>query len=840
LAIELNQNDEVPLLRAIKSARCVLFLGAGFSREARDRSDLALPSGGALAAELWEWSGLQSRFGAYAGQELPRVYQIALNQKGERALSEFIASRLTAVTIPRWYDLIPQVYWHRIYTTNVDNVVEGVYKRAGSGALDVVDGLYERPRDRDQFLERIQYIKLNGDLRSGASRITFSTRAYARRASELDPWWDQFVRDYSQNVTVFIGTSLNEPLLNQAIEARGPRGAAAVEGRPGSFLISKPLDPTVALTLPEFNVTGLDATAEEFFDYLARSNVQAQERLDVLRHSAPTLAVYVETAKHDQRLGESAAAFLNVFDNVRLPDVPRNYSSLFHQGTEPAWLDIAAGLDAPREITQRILKSLEERLGIPGDQPILVLSGNRGTGKSTVLMRAAASLAANGVPTFFSRGERIEAIEKAVPFIAQLPHRSILFIDNADGIGGRGIALIETLKTVKNQPLLVLGVRSSALYYLEDMRFEEMPIGDLTNADIEGLIDVLIQHRSLGLLTDAGRERIRSEFTARADKVLLVALKEATLSLGFREILLREFRDIAIEEHRLLYLCAALVGGEEASLSRGQLIDCSILTPAETQSALVRELRGVVVKTNEAGERWSARHPLIALEIVSSIAPRPLLATAYKRLLSTLASDMNHRNRSGEPGRAFRLYKRLVNHADIYERFNRDIDEARGIFEAIQPRLTSDPHFWLQVGSLELEFGELAWAERHLTTALGLSPHDFLVRNAWADLKYAQAIAAPDLAGAVALRKEACGLLDELIVERGDDSNYPWHIKLTKSLQWIRIWEQDPRRRRADLEELRELAEDACAARPRSRELAEAKREVLREYMRLANSNANA
>src|SRR5579884_2791739 len=469
--------DRARLLRALQRARCVLFLGSGFSSEAKDGAARKLPVGSQLAAELWEWSGLRARTGAdYAGQDLQRVYQLALNARGDRALTAFLRDRLHAVQIPTWYDAIANFYWYRIYATNVDDVVENVFARSGGRILDVVDGLHERPRDRDQFLERQQYIKLNGDLSHGASRITFGSRAYAKRAAEVDPWWDQFVRDYVQNITVFVGSSLNEPSLLQSIESRGPRGVAAVEGRPGSFLISRPLDPTVELTLPEFNVQGVDASAEDFLTWLAGEAGPRPDRLEVLRASAPGSAAYIAAARGGRHHADSAAAFVSVFEAVELPDVPRNYSSLFHQGAEATWLDIAATLDAPREVTQRLVGRVEELLLSGADLPVLTLSGPRGAGKTTVLMRAAAGLAAQGVPTYFSRGERVDNLADALDFIDGLPSRVVLFVDNADALGRRGTELIETIRKLKHPPLIVLGVRSTALFYLEDVRTEESEI----------------------------------------------------------------------------------------------------------------------------------------------------------------------------------------------------------------------------------------------------------------------------------------------------------------------------------------------------------------------------
>ena len=63
----------------------------------------------------------------------------------------------------------------------------------------------------------------------------------------------------------------------------------------------------------------------------------------------------------------------------------------------------------------------------------------------------------------------------------------------------------------------------------------------------------------------------------------------------------------------------------------------------------------------------------------------------------------------------FNHYKRLINHKEIYSRFGRDIGDAREIFSSLEAVAGSDPHFWLQFASLELEYGmDLARAELYL------------------------------------------------------------------------------------------------------------------------------
>ena len=55
------------------------------------------------------------------------------------------------------------------------------------------------------FLEKIQYIKLNGTLTNTPTSVTFSRSQYADRASNIEVWYDQFARDYATRPTVLSG-----------------------------------------------------------------------------------------------------------------------------------------------------------------------------------------------------------------------------------------------------------------------------------------------------------------------------------------------------------------------------------------------------------------------------------------------------------------------------------------------------------------------------------------------------------------------------------------------------------------------------------------------------------
>ncbi len=820
------------LQRAILNNACVLYLGAGFSSDAENSLGQTLPLSSEFSRGLWTWLGYERSFGPYDDTPLERLFDNALKERGDSAVMNFLRDRFLVKKYPSWYAPIVRPYWFRVYTTNVDDLVECISRDAGQTRLDVVNAVRDRFRDRDRCLDSLQYVKLNGSATyQSAAHLTFGVRQIMARASDYDVWWDQFVRDYSQRTTILIGTRVNEPLFWRAVEARGGRHGAAREQRLRSFLVAKPISPVLVRSLSDFNVDPIEATAEEFLSYLSSLVGDVESRDKVLLQVAPELAQYSLFGAGRPVEQDLLKRFFQLFTRVTVLDRPASHRSLFHHGAAPVWDDLALGLDARREITLQIERAAEESVSSKAAAHKIAVFGHRGAGKSTLLMRVALDLAAKGELVLFASGESVADILDVLPAVDLLQRRCVVVIDDAEWLTSRFAELDSVLGVLTTRPTVIAGLRGNVSFVLQGLSgWQDNWIKELTPADIEAVIDVL---EAANLLAGRSRGQLQREFNLRARKQLLVAMKEVTSGRPFEDIIRQELNDIVDPELRLLYLVACLVTAEDGSLTRGQLLASSAAPPAVVLSALEKELSQMIVRS-AAPDRWTARHPAIAETVVEQCVKHDVLADAYIRIVRTFANDMDSHAKTGEPKRCFRLYRKLVNHRALFERFGRDIGLARNVLESVQEKVPEDPHYWLQYGSLELEYGELDHAAKYLETASNLAPYDFFIRTSLADLCYSEAIAAKTTSEASQKKAEAEAALQELIDERGYESNYPWHILLTKGVHWLEVWEPDLGRRKDELYRLRERAAEACEARPHADELRAAREIVEKAYLQTA------
>ena len=328
------------------------------------------------------------------------------------------------------------------------------------------------------------------------------------------------------------------------------------------------------------------------------------------------------------------------------------------------------------------------------------------------------------------------------------------------------------------------------------------------------------------------RERVK-EFEERSDKQILVAMREATSGPGFDEILEDEFEKLVPSETKVLYLCVALATEAGYRITREELVGCARVSPAEVLHILERNLRDIVLCSGTGSDLLMLRHRKIAECAIEIFAPRHLLREAYIRLLGVLASEVIGRHWRS---RNFSFYKGIVNHLTIYKRFEEDVEQARSIYDAIAGLFKSDAQFWLQYGSLELEAGNLTYAENYLNQAESIDASNLYIQNAKGHLLLRKGVEAATKSEAVSLRDAGSRILFENISREDVNDPYCYHIYCSQRHKWVHTWVSEQDGQVVELDHLRDALEKGIREFPRSRQLNELKEMVEREYLSLAVS----
>src|SRR5260370_201723 len=131
--IDFDTHEIRLLFSQFKKGNVVLFAGAGFSLGARNPRGGDSPLGPQRAETLAAECGWK-----YEGEDLGIVYEQAQKHLGSDGLNGVLYSLYGDCVPADWHQIIPRLFWYRIYTTNIDDVLENSYARGSVQRLTSV------------------------------------------------------------------------------------------------------------------------------------------------------------------------------------------------------------------------------------------------------------------------------------------------------------------------------------------------------------------------------------------------------------------------------------------------------------------------------------------------------------------------------------------------------------------------------------------------------------------------------------------------------------------------------------------------------------------------------
>tara|TARA_R110002020_G_scaffold457944_1_gene675047 strand:+ start:993 stop:2966 length:1974 start_codon:yes stop_codon:yes gene_type:complete len=638
-------NDEKYLTRLIGRNQVVLFLGAGFSMAAKNRIGESFPSGWKLGEKLWEFLNLK---GKYDSTPLPLLYDAFLSEGIKKGLkTDFLENNLLSGEIPEFYDKITIPHWYKIYTINIDDVVQKVYLRNNKIVRELIFPKDEF-RERDQSLEEINIIHLHGKLPCNPEDVVFSSKQYARTGLKNQPLYSQFVYDYATHPTIFVGTDLDEPVFERYIEAReGLQGFG--EHRPKSFIVTPKISPIKAKVLKKsYNIHHIEATAEDFFNWISTISGKLPSKKEILHYTFPNLLDILEYANISGVSKKSIYEFSESFKRVPKDYILKNTRSAFLLGANPSWNDIFNNLDIQRTISNNIYDNiyhLSTNNHENSKQKIISILGTAGSGKSTILKRVGLRLSQNGITTFITYSDFLPKPSEITDLLISIKERVVLMFDNSSNILPLLPNLIIAFSQVEFPPIIVLSLRSNQKekinYHLDPEICDNtiITIPNLDDNEINDLILKLDENNLLGRLKGMTETNRIREFKWRAQKQILVAMKEATNGISFNEIIQSEFSEINPVEAKILCLCIALNTELGYKNSQQDFVGFSDAPHNETLHYLHNVLEGTIMWVGDSGE-FMIRHRILADYMIKHCASQEMLKTAYIRVLAVLAPEL--------------------------------------------------------------------------------------------------------------------------------------------------------------------------------------------------------
>lgn len=755
------------LNRAFGEASPILFLGAGFSWDAKDSNGVSIPLGRQLTEELWNIAFPGDPF--EGATTLRDIFQVCIETHRSQTIKH-LEMRLTVAqkTLPSYYATWFSPPWHRIYSLNIDTLPSAARQRFRLPRPTKVISARQRYPEELVDPDELEVVCLNGTLADLPDRVVFTGPQFAGRLNELDPWYQRLAAEFITHPIIFVGTELDEPSLWSHIELR-KRSADTRELRPKSYLVTPAIPRARALALQSYNITHIAMTAKEF----------AERVLDGFQD---TSALGFSRLKKKGRFGTKDRVIPLVKDLLSSADssTDKKGTSDFLLGSQPSWDDITRGV--------AIQRTIDVELGTAADiaftlslRPLLCLVGTAGSGKSSSLMRLALSLHSQG----YSVGwidQTNDISSREIKHSLDARPINALLIDDIDEYASSAVDLADFAYD-KGVHLVCGTIRATRVDSLRREKghridIKEIQIGNLDPTDAERLISTLESHNRLGILTKASKQERLSAFLDKADRQLIVAMIEATSGAKFNDKVSGEYQQLTASK-KSLYLAACIATFLGGRLTREQLIQIggsSMESLTDYENLVARGL----LTERQAGT-IEARHRVIAERVLEAGRREGHLREAL-RALSFVAAQRLH-PQMNQHDRALRFVRRLINHDFLARMIGPD--GAREVYNTSEPLLREFAHFWLQRCNLEIEHGSISDAEHWAGTAHSLAADDRYVRTAVAHVRFRKAILDPDSTISIPSVTTASEELVALSLEDPSDGHPP-HILGSQTIAWVR------------------------------------------------------
>ena len=618
-----------PLIEAVKNSRVIPFLGAGASKEATDAAGNRPPDADGLRDIL-----AQRFFGKpIPNRDLMTVAEMAIRSaSGQSLVFDEVRKVLAPFRPGDAHRALAEYNWRMIATTNYDLLIENAYsdvkKRLQNLVRFVKDD--EPVEARLQETQRsIQYLKLHGCLdciHDSDIPPILTKESYSRYSSNRIRLFGRIVDYAHESTLLFIGYRLDDAHIRELIYKIG------INKRPRWYMVT-----------PD---------AEDYdIDYWGTQNVgiikcRFGEFMEALSEAIPPL--FRQLAPSAQTAGFPIRKHFKTNDveseNLRkafVKDLTYIHANMateeqtptqFYQGYDTGWGGILSRYDVRRKVEDDLLFKVLLENERPAGPKLILLRGPAGAGKTIALKRTAfeGAVASNALTLWLNDGgaPHFDVIVE----LNQLAQKPIyLFVDQ---IGFRVPQIMALLKSARARslPIVVIGAERDADWntYCGALEAEFPPeflrVGNLSQSEVEGLLDLLDRHNCLGLLKKLTRDEQINSFMDenRADRQLLVALHELTQGKPFEKIILEEHQRIFPEQAQQLYLDIATMHQFAVNVRAGIISRISSIAFEEFKDKFLEPLRNIVRVENDpyTGDLcYRTRHPRVATIVFRETCP---------------------------------------------------------------------------------------------------------------------------------------------------------------------------------------------------------------------------
>lgn len=727
--------DKIQTLKdALLKYNPILFLGAGFSYGSKNILG-DIPTGKKLNEEIFEKFILNhvnkdelEEIKLYDLEDTCQFVDTYLGQKKE--LRTFLVDRLKNVEPRDFHMFLPCYPWKKIYTVNIDDLVENIYAKAKK---DIIVQNREKQKDSS---DKLEYIKLHGCVNAPDEKFVFSKTEYTNLiSSKINFKLNNLVQDIQKEYFIFIGANLDESDIDYYITQYENAGYF----RRGKLFFIDP-SPSMKLKARIKALKGIiiEWTTEDFLKFIKRLDYNPGE-LQMLKN----------------RLNYSG---LFLYEDI-IKSLPKDsiYESKLYEGYNSNWQDVINGWLFESPSLEKIQRNIENLTFENYDCFCLSLYGRSYTGKDCLLKQIGYYLDEKGFDVLEYKGKFLN-IKLLKEYINKKESkRFALLIENASFYYKNLEKLLQT-NFDKKQLLIITTSRNyyhmKKRYYLEGNAFDEYLVDDKIDPKFAEIIyNKLAEKGYLGNLPSAKTKSI-PQILRKGNLINLFT--DLTYGEGFRKSVSKTVNKILESGEQIQNLYIELAVFDKADLSyypyelltERYTIDFNIFKNQKTEM-ITEDQKFIVdyVRIDENG--ISLKNSIMVDKIwnkLDDVRKKISIVNILKSISRYVVEKEDNYWRI--------IFESLLKEDRMEKRFNFNINQILNIYYELKGEFNQISYYWLQLGIAEQRNKDFSKALNHLKMAQKIRPKAYQIQHAIARnyLKHANYI--QDSAIAITLFEE--------------------------------------------------------------------------------------
>ncbi len=634
------------LLEKLQNGDCILFLGAGATIGSIGSKGEKPLSGIALRDLLCD----KFLGGKHKDTTLPRVAEFAKYESSLPDVQDCIRTAFHPLQPASFHRLIPLFRWFSIVTTNYDLVVERAYDAVARRQQQL------RPiiRDGDNFSavlkdqNSLPYLKLHGcinTINDEGLPLILGSEEYAKHKRNRTRLFAHFADWARERPVIFVGYDISDPNILQILFDLTDMGIQ----RPTYAVIDPALDEIACRYWGAHKFVTAAITFEQF---LLRINDLISENNRILAALRDDGALTISAWFMTKLLPSSnLRRYLNEeLEHVHPGMVSKGINpKAFYSGLDLDWSAFQQDLDVKRPVSDDLI--LECVLADKKNKgpSVALIKGHAGSGITVALRRFAWDAAKDfGARVLFLKegGVLRPSLISEIGELTQ--ERIVIIIDDALKHLSDVSILYKDAVSKRLELQIVISARTNEWNLVSPEAdippiSEEYELKDLSERDINSLLNKLSQHGALGELSKMSRPEQFSHFKLHSERQLMVALHEATSGKPFEDIAFHEYSHVLPSEARILYLDICTLHRLGVSVRAGLVSRVSGVTFDTFSNNFFHPLEHVVRAYFDASSRdyvYRSRHPLIAEFVFRQALPDPIeRAAQITRIIRHMDTD---------------------------------------------------------------------------------------------------------------------------------------------------------------------------------------------------------